>query len=142
MGWEAHQIQIQVRCAQIMEGGLQCWAHIFSCMVSIPAHWNADKNQQLLLRKKQFLPRRNDANRTEKILEQYQDINCNRHFNSPELGRDEQVLTLGVACLQGCMEAVADGWFVEVVAGTVDVPAAVRRTRWSDSYSAQRCCRP
>ena len=48
---------------------------------------------------------------------------------SPELGRDKEILTLGVTSLQGCMEAVTDGWLVEVVAGTVDVPADVSRTK-------------
>ena len=38
--FEPYQVQIQVGCVQIMESGLQCWAHVLSCMVGVPAHWN------------------------------------------------------------------------------------------------------
>ncbi len=40
----------------------------------------------------------------------------------PQLGGDEEVPTLGITSLKSCIEAIADGWLVEVVAGTVDVP--------------------
>lgn len=48
-------------------------------------------------------------------------------IDSPELGGDEEVLTLGTSSLQGCMEAVANGRLIEVVTGTVDVPAYIFR---------------
>ena len=48
-------------------------------------------------------------------------------MDSPEFGGDEEVCTLGISSLQGCMETVANGRLIEVVTGTVDVPAEMIR---------------
>lgn len=48
-------------------------------------------------------------------------------MDSPEFGGDEEVCTLGISSLQGCMETVANGRLIEVVTGTVDVPAEMMR---------------
>ena len=44
-------------------------------------------------------------------------------MDSPEFGGDEEVCTLGISSLQGRMKTVANGRLIEVVTGTVDVPA-------------------
>ncbi len=106
-----------------MEGGLQCWAHILCRVVSVPVQ------RISLVSNTQGKQLSNIYSRCLGgwALSDGQDVE-----RSPQLGRDEEVVTLGVAGLQGCMEAVADGWLVEVVAGTVDVPAK----------DGQSVCRP